>query len=107
MATHDATASNRRRFAEGEAEVLEDWEGVVGKKLTAQLVARETIAIDQCDRHSSAGEERGQCRSGRAGADDYDVYFQSNSPNLNGHARRTSTRFADTRNAISPTSSGV
>src|SRR2546423_271210 len=107
MAAHYAASLDSRCGAQIDAERVEDRKRVIREEFAAQLVSRKGVAID--DRHTvtAAREKSGECRSGRAAADDRNIYFHKSSPKRNGHARTASTRLARTRFAISRASASV
>ena len=60
MASDDAASIDLWRVTEVDSEFFEEWQGVVGEKFAAQLVARKTVAVDQCDRCTPPCEQSRQ-----------------------------------------------
>ena len=106
-AAYDAAAIDRWRGAQVDPKCLEDRQRVVREKLAAEFVARKGVAIGERYAVAAAGQKRGQRRSGRAAADDGDVYRHKSNPNRNGQARTASRRRALTRAPISRASAIV
>src|SRR5436853_1729935 len=98
---HDAALLDGRRDAQVDAEGVDDRKRVIRQKLATEFVSRERVTIDDRQAVATAGQKSGESRSGRAAADDRDIYFHKSSPKRNGQARTASTRLARTRFAIS------
>src|SRR5947209_5301741 len=107
MPADDAAPCDRRRIAKVDPESLDDREGVIRQKLATELVPGKRVAVDQRHGATAAGQKSGERRSGRARADNGDVYFHRSNPNRNGQARTTSAQRASTSVTIARTSSIV
>ena len=73
MPADDAAARDLRRAVQVDAERVDDRQRVVRKKLAAEFVAREGVAIDERDGEPRRASKRGERRAAGAGADDGDI----------------------------------